>query len=242
MTLLARITLCTIALLCSMAVPQATRGTEDPSQPLSPTTLTTMEALEKTRELARDLKTLGGRFRQVKRSRFLAEPMESSGIFQWKPPERFRWEVQQPMPFRAVANGSTILLVYPDLNRASLLRHPSGENLLGQIAGTAGDLESFKTFFHARLLPTGPDQPANAVTLSLVPKTGRQSKFVKEIRVAIDPPTWLPKQVDIIETSGDSTSIWLSDLVPNGPIDDGLFQVTPPPGVQLQRMDGSERR
>ncbi|MHC1742433.1 MAG: outer membrane lipoprotein carrier protein LolA [Syntrophobacteraceae bacterium] len=232
---------CAITLFSLAAIVHLPCSADDRSQG-GPSTLTTIEALERTRVKAGELKSLSGRFRQVKHSRFLTGPIESDGVFQWKPPERFRWEVREPMPFRAIANGSTILLHYPDLNRASLLRHPTGESLLGQIAGTAGDLESFKSLYHARLLPIEPGQPADTLILSLVPKSGRQDRFLKEIRVTIDPPTWLPKQVDIVEASGDKTSIWLSDLVMNGPMDEGLFQVTPPPGVQLQRLDGSERR
>ncbi len=241
MTGLTRKTLRTLVLL-GLAAMTHSLGSADNRPPAISSTLTTIEVLERTQVKAGELKTLGGRFRQIKHSRFLTEPMESTGVFQWKPPERFRWEVVQPVPFRAIANGSTILLHYPDLNRASLLRHPSGESLLGQIAGTAGDLASFKNLYHARLLPVEPGQPEDTITLSLVPKSGRQDRFIKEIRVTIDPPTWLPKQVDIFETSGDRTSIWLMDLVANGPMEDALFLVSPPPGVQLQRLDGSERR
>lgn len=235
-----RQTLCAITLLLAVTTQPLTCSGDGTTQG-SPPPLTTIEVLERTQVKARELKSLTGRFHQVKHSRFLTEPMESEGIFHWKPPERFRWDVLQPMPFRAIANGSTLLLLYPDLNRASLLRHPSGESLLGQIAGTAGDLESFKTLYHARLLPVAPGQPPDRITLSLVPKPGRQDRFIKEIRVTIDPPTWLPRQLDIVETSSDTTSIRLSDLVANGPMDDSLFVVTPPRGMQLQRLDGSQR-
>jgi outer membrane lipoprotein-sorting protein len=236
----ARKALGALTLLLALTLQTRNCTADEPTQS-GPAALTTIEVLERTQVKARELKSLNGRFHQVKHSRFLTAPMESEGVFHWKPPERFRWDVLQPMPFRAIANGSTILLHYPDLNRASLLRHPSGESLLGQIAGTGGDLDSFKSLYHARLLPLEPGQPPDRITLSLVPKPGRQDRFIKEIRVTIDPPTWLPRQLDIVETSGDSTSILLSDLVVNGQMEDTLFLVTPPPGVQLQRLDGSGR-
>jgi outer membrane lipoprotein-sorting protein len=232
-------TLVGLALALSLALPAWSGRAGDEAQQVP---LTTIEALERTQAKALELQGLSGRFRQVKHSRFLTTPMESTGAFHWKPPERFRWEVQQPLPFRVIANGATILLHYPDLNRASLLRHPSGESLLGQIAGTAGDLDSLKSLYHARLLPAEPGRPLDCVVLCLVPKSGRQDRFIKEIRVSIHPPTWLPSQVEIVETSGDRTSIWLSELVANGPMEDALFLVTPPRGVQLQRLDGSERQ
>jgi outer membrane lipoprotein-sorting protein len=84
--------------------------------------LTTAEVLEQLQAKAETLKSLQGNFEQRKFSRLLITPMESEGRLFWQPPSRLRWEVVQPAPLTLVAQGERIMLLYPDLKKASLYR------------------------------------------------------------------------------------------------------------------------
>ncbi len=200
---------------------------------------TTVEVLERTQAKARTLKSLSGRFRQVKQNRLLNSPVESSGVFCWIPPERFRWEVIHPMPLVAIADGASLMLHYPDLHRARLFKHPSGESILGRVSGAAGNVQSLKEIYYVRVLPSSDDDGSRRVSLSLVPRSGRQDRHIKELKVTVDIATWLPERIEILAPSSDSTTLWLQDLAENRPLDESLFHMNVPEGVQLQRMDGS---
>jgi outer membrane lipoprotein-sorting protein len=74
--------------------------------------------------------------------------------------------------------------------------------------------------------------------MSLLPKSGKAGRYLKQIDVDIDTANWLPWQVVIFEVSGDQTTIRLSDLHENTPLPEALFSVDHPPGVQLLPMGG----
>ncbi len=210
-----------------------------PGSPESPITLPLL--LQHIKAKARTLKSLSGRFQQSKSTRLLAMPMESEGVFYWQPPDRFRWEVGRPTPFTLVAQGDTVLVHYVDLERAHLYRHPSGDGLLGQIIGTAGDTEQFQRTYGMQITPGLEAADHHWVQLQLEPRTARQARTLKRIEVLIDPANWLPQKVMITEVSGDWSSIRLHGLVENADIAESLFSVRPPEGVQTRQFMGKGR-
>jgi len=190
---------------------------------------------------ARSLKSLSGRFQQSKITRLLARPTNSEGIFYWQPPGRFRWELGRPTPLTLVAQGDTVLVHYVDLDRAHLYRHPSGDGLLGQIIGTAGDTDQFQRTYSMQITSGLEAADRHWVQLQLEPRTSRQARTLKRIEVLIDPATWLPQKVVITEVNGDLTSIRLHDLIENAEIAESLFSVRPPEGVQTRQFMGKGR-
>jgi outer membrane lipoprotein-sorting protein len=227
--------------LLQLAGVNVLNGGEPERSAVSQSFFTQTEVLEQIQSKASSLKSLTGRFQQIKSTRLLITPLESRGTFYWQPPDRFRWDVLLPDPFRLVARGDTILLLFPDLNRATLARHPMGTGLLGQITGTAGDAEAFERSYYTRVIPSKESDDPRGVKLSLVPKGGKQARYVKRIDVLIDPGTWLPREVTISEANDDKTTIRLSDVVENLPLQESLFCVEPPEGVQLQQLQGGRR-
>jgi outer membrane lipoprotein-sorting protein len=147
--------------------------------------------------------------------------------------------VMNPLPFMAIAKGDSLMLLYPDLRRARLFRHPSGTSILGQVAGVAGNMESFKEMYYLRVLPSEDEKGVEQVTLSLVPKSSRQDRFVKELKVTVTVSTWLPEKIEILEPSDGKTTLWLEGLVENAPMDESLFSLNPPADVQFQRFGES---
>jgi outer membrane lipoprotein-sorting protein len=214
---------------------------QDPKPNSLETSITLQMLLKHIEAKARSLKNLSGRFQQSKATRLLATPMESEGVFYWQPPDRFRWEVGRPTPFILVAEGDTVLVHYVDLDRAHLYRHPSGDRLLGQIIGTAGDTDQFQRTYSMEITAGLEAADRHWVQLQLEPRTSRQARTLKRIEVLIDPATWLPQKVMITEVSGDRTSIRLHGLTQNADIAESLFSVRPPEGVQTRQFMGKGR-
>jgi outer membrane lipoprotein carrier protein len=197
--------------------------------------------LQQIEAKARNLRSLSGQFRQEKRTRLLAAPMESSGSFYWQPPDRFRWEVTRPALFTLVTRGDTVLAYTPDLQRATWYRRPAGDGILGQIIGTAGDTEAFKRTYYLQITPTPDTEHQQWVQLQLEPRSPRQARTLKRVEVLIDPEKWLPQRITITEANGDWSSVRLLDLVENTALADDLFNVQPPAGVSTQQFQGNRR-
>lgn len=187
---------------------------------------------------AKTLKTLRGQFKQHKFTRLLASPIESQGFFYWQPPDRFRWEVTHPAPFTLVTRGDAVLVYTPDLKRATLYRHHSGDGLLGRIIGSDGGIEEFRNTYYMQITPTPETEDHHWVQLQLEPRSYRQARYLKRVEVLIDQVNWLPQKVTITEANGDWSEMRLLDLTENADLADELFNVQPPAGVQTRQVQG----
>jgi outer membrane lipoprotein-sorting protein len=205
------------------------------------TQLTTAEVLEQLQAKAETLKSLQGNFEQRKFSRLLITPIKSKGHLFWQPPGRLRWEVVQPAPLTLVAQGERILLLYPDLKKASLYRQPFGGGLLERITGATGDPEAFQRQYRIQVALVAQGGSGRWIQMTMEPKSARQARYFKRLEIKIDPNTWLPEEISILESGKDWTVIYLSNLQENTELPDGLFSVKPPKDFQVQKYQGGGR-
>jgi outer membrane lipoprotein-sorting protein len=77
--------------------------------------------------------------------------------------------------------------------------------------------------------------------MTLEPKSARRARYFKRLEIKIDPNTWLPQEISILESSKDWTVIYLSNLQENTELPDGLFSVKPPEDFQVQKYQGGGR-
>ena len=205
------------------------------------TQLTAAEVLEQLQTKAETLKSLQGNFQQRKFTRLLITPMESEGRLFWQPPGRLRWEVIQPAPLTLVAQGEKILLLYPDLKKASLYRQPFGGGLLERITGATDDPEVFQRQYHIQIALVARGGSGRWIQMTMEPKSARRARYFKRLEIKINPNTWLPEEISIQESSKDWTVIYLSNLQENTVLPDGLFSVQPPRDFHLQKYQGGGR-
>ena len=205
------------------------------------TQLTVAEVLEQLQAKAKTLKSLQGNFEQRKFSRLLITPMESEGLLYWQPPGRLRWEVVQPAPLTLVAQGDRIMLLYSDLKKASLYRQPFGGGLLERITGATDDPEEFQRQYRIQVALVARGGSRRWIQMTLEPKSARRARYFKRLEIKIDPNTWLPEEISILESSKDWTVIYLSNLQENIELPAGLFSVEPPENFHLQKYQGGGR-
>ena len=203
--------------------------------------LTAAEVLEQLQAKAETLKSLQGNFEQRKFSRLLITPMESEGRLFWQPPGRLRWEVVQPAPLTLVAQGERIMILYPDLKKASLYRQPFGGGLLERITGATDDPEAFQRQYRIQVALVARGGSGRWIQMTMEPKSARRARYFKRLEIKIDPNTWLPGEISIQESSKDWTVIHLSNLQENTELPDGLFSVQPPKDFHLQKYQGGGR-
>jgi len=205
------------------------------------THLTAAEVLDQLQAKAKSLKSLEGSFEQRKYSRLLVRPIESAGKLFWQPPGRFRWEVVRPALLTLVVREDNILLLYPDLKKLTLYRGPSGLDLLGRITGATGDPQTFQRQYAIEVEFVARGQGSRWIQMNMEPKSAKHARYFKRLEVKIDPETWLPNEIAILEGNDDWTLIYLSNLIENANLSDGLFSVEPPQGFQVQSYQSGRR-
>jgi outer membrane lipoprotein-sorting protein len=205
------------------------------------TQLTAGEVLEQLKAKAGTLRSLQGNFEQRKFSRLLITPIESEGRLYWQPPGLLRWEVIQPVPLTLVARGERILLLYPDLKKARLYRQPFGGGLLERITGATDDPEEFQRQYRIQVALIARGGSGRWIQMNMEPKSARRARYFKRLEIKIDPNTWLPEEVSILESNKDWTVIYLSNLQENAELPAGLFSVKPPEDFLVQKYQGGGR-
>jgi outer membrane lipoprotein-sorting protein len=210
-------------------------------QGMAETHLTVAEVLDHLQAKAKNLKTLKGSFEQRKYSQLLVRPLESEGELFWQPPGRFRWEVVQPAPLTLVVREDKILLLYPDLKKVTLYRGPSGIGFLDRFTGTAGDPQAFRRQYEIEVEVVSRGDDRRWIKMNLEPKSAKDARYFKRLEVKIDPKTWLPEEIAILEGNDDWTLIYLSNLIENSEFSDGLFNLEPPEGFQVRSYQSGRR-
>jgi outer membrane lipoprotein carrier protein len=205
------------------------------------THLTTAEVLDQLQTKAKTLKSLEGSFEQRKFSQLLVRPVESTGKLFWQPPGRFRWEVVQPAPITLVVKEDKILLLYPDLKKVTLYRGPSGVAFLDRITGATGDPHTFQRQYKIKVELVTRRDDRKWIKMDMEPKSAKYARYFKRLEVKIDPETWLPDEIAILEGNDDWTLIYLSNLTENSGLSDELFRVEPPEGFQIQSYQSGTR-
>jgi outer membrane lipoprotein-sorting protein len=203
--------------------------------------LTAAEVLEQLQSKAKTLKSLKGSFEQRKYSRLLVRPIDSKGELFWQPPGRFRWQVIQPDPLTLVVNEDQVLLLYPDLEKATLYRGPTGVDLLGRIMGATDDPQSFQRQYAIKIRLVARAGGSSWIQMNMEPKTTTHSRYFQRLEVKIDPETWLPNEIAILEGNGDWSLIYLSNLIENANLSHGLFSVEPPQGFKVESYQSGRR-
>ena len=198
------------------------------------THLTAAEVLDQLQAKAKTLKSLKGSFEQRKYSRLLVRPMESEGELFWQPPGRFRWEVARPALLTLVVREDRILLLYPDLKKVTLYRGPSGVGFLERFTGAAADPQGFQRQYKIEVEVVSRGDDRKWIKMIMEPKSAKHARYLKRLEIKIDPETWLPNEIAILEGNDDWTLIYLSNLIENANFADGLFRVEPPEGFQVQ--------
>jgi outer membrane lipoprotein-sorting protein len=70
--------------------------------------------------------------------------------------------------------------------------------------------------------------------LKMTPTSERLKKFIKELRLEIDPKEWIVSRIFVLEATGDTMEIRLSKFVINAGVNEELFKV--PADVKLEEV------
>lgn len=208
-----RIALC-LLLMLGLSLPLVAQ------QPVSAAEQASMvQAIAKTTS---SIKTLRCSFRQVKTLSMLNEKLVSTGTMLYSRPARLRWQYQKPYTYTFIINDSRALMKNPEQKHVVDTRQ---SKLLGEITqimvnSVTGKCLTEKGDFNICMTRSSGEWIAE-----LQPVKKEMKAMFKLIKLHIDPKAHTVSQVELMETTGDVTRIYLTDYKLNVPIDEKMFAI-----------------
>ena len=160
-------------------------------------------------EAATSMQTMQCRFVQEKTSAMLAEPSVAEGIMEYHAPDRLRWEYTSPSSFALVVDGERIVKMSD--GKTEVLEGNAGrmyQGMVNIIMGSASGKKLFDpTVFEVVLFDD--DTFWKAV---MTPKRRDMKRMFSQLVFRFDKKTNVISRVQLVEASGDVTSIRFEDL------------------------------
>ena len=160
------------------------------------------------------------------------------------------WRYNPPDNTIMALHSDTITLYFPELNKAKIIQLKDGEGLEGAmtigIGSGDGDKgqEKLKEKYDITL-----DEGGDYLKLVLVPGEGVEGVegleggnggdmgVIDKIIITLD-VDFSPIAITIMENMGDTTTIEFSNRLINLPVDDETFELTIPPGTEVEEIGG----
>ena len=177
------------------------------------------------------VKTLQADFIQIIENPMLGDPDTTRGRLYQQKPNSFGMRFTDPKNDRIVADGRFLWLYTPSSTPNQVIRSAipatgnTGPHLIGQFVEkpreryqaryVRADSVTEGTVDVIALTPRGTDLPYTAATLWITRKDG------------------LVRRIEIVETSGQTRTIVLRNVVVNQPINSREFKFSPPGGTQV---------
>jgi outer membrane lipoprotein carrier protein len=180
----------------------------------------TPECLALLDEARKDLRTLEADFTQVKRLSLLNEPIESSGRFVFKGPDRLLLQVDRPAPTRILIRGGEIdIRGLPESERRALQGSPLAGTFASIGALFTGSLRQLEESFALQARRSG-----DGIEVELRPRQDRGTHVLRSMRLRFGGRNLLIEEIHIEESLGDSLTITLDNVRRNTGVSDTLFQ------------------
>jgi len=181
------------------------------------------QVLQKAKGREKNLKTFVAAFEQTKRTLLLEEPLRSRGMIFFDISGKMLFKVTEPVPLKVLLKRGWITLFYPKWSKYE--ERYIGRDVLNKNFGVGRSLDEMAEHYDIVL---SPERPSGLYRLHLKPKSGRAEKHIDRIEVLLDPESWLPVSISVMEKEGDVTTITLEFKSINEPLPEGIFDLELP--------------
>jgi len=178
----------------------------------------------------RETGTLVASFTEKKDLKLLARPVLSRGEFYYNRPNQVRWEYLDPDRKVFVITEDMYIAYYPALKRAEEvpIKKFVGKRLF-RFLGVGQSIDDLGKYYEFRLAPQSDLKDTHL--LILVPRKKKLAERVAEMKIWVDTTTFLPRQLQYVESDGDSTLLAFQDIRTNIPVAAGRFHLDLPKDV-----------
>ncbi|HZP42908.1 MAG TPA: outer membrane lipoprotein chaperone LolA [Candidatus Binatia bacterium] len=185
------------------------------------------DALRRLQERYEATRTLAAEFTQTVESPTLSAPLVSHGTVAFEKPNRMRWDYAPPDAQTIVGDGDSLWIYQAE--EKQVIKAPLGEAFRASTPVTfLAGLGRVERDFDASLVKDG----GSAWVLQLVPK---KDAGIGTLFLTVRKADASVEEAKITDPLGTTTRIRFSNEKRNAPLDRGLFQFTPPPGVDVVR-------
>ncbi|HEB75577.1 MAG TPA: outer membrane lipoprotein carrier protein LolA [Nitrospirae bacterium] len=175
------------------------------------------------KEAYKGLKTLEGRFVQVSYIKDLGKEETFKGVFYLKVPDRMKWIYTEGSSDEVYLNGKEMVVYQPSEEQA-FISEVGGYGLGSTPLSILLGLEELERNFHLK---------AGDGRILLRPKAARS--LVDSVELVLSEEGFPVRRIRLLDSYGNSTELFLSDVKRNAAVEDSLFTFTPPPGTAVIR-------
>jgi len=178
----------------------------------------------------RETTSLVAGFTEKKELKLLARPVLSRGEFYYNRPNQVRWEYLEPDRKVFVITEDMYIAYYPALKRAEEvpIKKFVGKRLF-RFLGLGQSIDELGKYYEFRLAPQSDLKDTHL--LILVPRKKKLAERVAEMKIWVDATTFLPRQLQYVESDGDSTLLAFQEIRTNVAVAAGRFRLDLPKDV-----------
>ncbi len=182
------------------------------------------------------IKTLHGRFVQVRTSSIFLEEIQSRGEFWYSHPNLFRCDYFEPSELRYYLVDNTAYIYTPELNQVDEIPMESGDGAaINQLlVGFGLNVDLITEVFDVEMAAKQPAE-AERLTIDFTSKDMDRSLGYSSIRVTFDRESMDPKLLEM-EQEDDSVVVRLNSVDRDTEIDPVKFQAEFPANVEIHRF------
>lgn len=173
-----------------------------------------------------NIHTWSADFTQIRSLKALTTPLTATGHVWFAAPNRFRWELGNPVQTIAVRNHDQLLVIYPRLKRAE--HYPLTGPDAGEFKDTLALLDAGFPRSRAEVesrFNIISQQTVNGVHhLVLQPKSDTARRFMPQITIGFDPATFALRSTELQFQDGSTMQNVFTNAQLNPPIDEKLFE------------------
>lgn len=192
------------------------------------------EVLLQMKQAGDRLQSLRASFEQIDHDYILEEQESTEGKLYVKLPGRIRWEYEPPREKVLLVKDDLVRLYNPTAHQVQEFdRSKSGGRAQAAdlLVGFGKSNSEIGKNYDVSLV----SEDAKTVVLDLVPKPDSAASIFTKVQLTLDKSNWTPLRSVFYEPNRDWTEIHFSNVVLNGPIDDGTFELDLPPDVEIIR-------
>jgi outer membrane lipoprotein-sorting protein len=169
-------------------------------------------------------------FTQTRALKTLTQPLVAKGRIVFAMPNDFRWELGQPAQTIALRHGDEMFVIYPRLKRAE--HYPMGagtptewrDTMSLLQAGFPRDRKEFDAQFQILSLA----ETNGAWEISLQPKSVFARRMMPELRIGLTTSNFSLASTELVFVDGSRLRNDFSNAILNPPLDEKMFEWSPP--------------
>lgn len=185
-----------------------------------------LEFLKKLEAKNKDVKTIEGKFSQVKNQKIFLEEIKSEGVFYFKKPGKFRCDYLAPNEMINYLIDNVAYMYVPENKQVDKYTFNSEGSQIKQLnqmlLGFGVSVNDIDKVFNYEIDSSLTDKKDERA-LVLVPKEKDKGVGISRVHLWFDSATLTPKKILSFEESGDETTITIKDIKVNKGIPDDKF-------------------